>query len=278
MRIHFTFWFVIITSVWTGHFIEILTLFVLVIAHEMAHVTAAWSFGWRVGEIELFPFGGVARTDEWGTVPIREELVVALAGPFQHVYFVGMSCLFFYLDIWSETWTNYFIHTNLYMILFNLLPIYPLDGGRVFHALCSYVVPYRLAILLTIILGLGLSCLMLLFTFTLPGLAMFQPLFWIALFLIVSNFIAFRQRHYQFLRFLIKRTSTNLPRRSLHKLRLCSEETLSNTVAKWYKERYHLIEVVDSRGRPLGLIPEEVILSSYFDRTHRSCKLERFVS
>lgn len=91
VRIHPLFWLIVCSAVWTGYFIEIITLFVLVLIHELGHAAAAGAFGWRVDSIELLPFGGVVKTDEWGTVPSREEMTVALAGPFQHILMILIS-------------------------------------------------------------------------------------------------------------------------------------------------------------------------------------------
>lgn len=118
-RIHGLFWFVIFSSVVTGHFIEVTTLFVLVFIHELGHITVARSFGWRMTEIELLPFGGVARTDEWGTVPAREEIAVALAGPFHNVMMVLFGYLFCAWGWWSQAWMEYFIQGNALMAGFN---------------------------------------------------------------------------------------------------------------------------------------------------------------
>ena len=72
----------------TGYFLEAITLFGIVLIHELGHLTAAKGFGWRVQEVQLLPFGGVLIVDELGTTSTREELIVALAGPLQHVWMI----------------------------------------------------------------------------------------------------------------------------------------------------------------------------------------------
>lgn len=59
----------LLISVLTGYFIETVTLFGIVFIHEMGHVVAAKSFGWRVKEVQLLPFGGVAVVEEPGAYP-----------------------------------------------------------------------------------------------------------------------------------------------------------------------------------------------------------------
>jgi stage IV sporulation protein FB len=267
VRVHPLFWLMIAMSVWTGQFVEILTWFVLVVIHELGHVTAAWSFGWRLRSITLLPFGGVAQTDEWGTVPAREELAVALAGPFHHVIMVIVSFAFAGLGFWSEDWTAYFIHGNLMIACFNLLPVYPLDGGRIMQALLSFILPYRLAISAALWAGLVFSLGLLLFSpLVLSGGAMIQ-LAAVAAFMAWSNLMALKERHVQYLRFLLHRLDRGAPESApVRELRLRGRVSLKKAVHSLCKERYHVVKVEDSDGRLLGEIPEEKLLEAFFRR------------
>jgi stage IV sporulation protein FB len=267
------------SAVWTGHFIEIITLFVLIIIHEMGHVTAAWSYGWRLHSMELLPFGGVAKMDEWGTVPAREEIVVALAGPFQHIFMVLMSTCFYMGGLWDKEWTEYFIEGNLILACFNLLPIYPLDGGRVLQAVLSYLMPYRQCIASTLWVSLCLSCLLSVASFRIPGNKVHAPLLAISLFLVFSNLMALRQRNYQYLRFLIQRLNHGVPYDLLiKKLTVNEAEPLWLVIKRWYKEKYHVLEVIDQQGRVLGFLPEEKVLEKYFNHSNPRCRMKELIS
>lgn len=254
-------------SVWTGHFIEIMTLFILVIIHELGHVTAAWSYGWRIHSIELLPFGGVANMDEWGTAPAKEEIVVALAGPFHHIWMILLSYGFYACGWWSQEWMEYFIQGNLIIAGFNLLPIYPLDGGRVLQALASYWIPYRTCILYSLWWSLGLSVGLLILSLSWPGVWVYFPLLIVASFLCVSNILSFKKLNYQYVRFLLNRldrgVSDSLP---LHRSAVSADAWLSIIIKRWYRERYHIVEVRDRQGEVLGHLTEEILLESYFKR------------
>lgn len=267
VKIHPFFWTVIFLSVWTGHFIEVMTLFGLVIIHEMGHVTAAWSYGWTVRTIELLPFGGVAVMDEWGNTSAKEEIVVALAGPFHHIWMILLSYLFFQLEWWSQEWTEYFIMGNTVIAVFNLLPIYPLDGGRILQALISYWLPYRKCIHYTCCFSLVLSCGVILIAFMIPGIMVYPSLLLIGIFLLISNIVLFKKQQYQFLRFLLHRLNDGIPENvPLYKISVSSHDQLPRVIDKWYRERYHVLEVTDQRGKILGWLTEEKVLRSYFNR------------
>lgn len=264
IRIHFLFWVVVLWAVLTGRFIEIVTLFVLVIIHELGHLTAAWSFGWRITVLELLPFGGVARTNEWGTVPAREEIVVALAGPFHNVMMVLAGFLFYLGGLWTEEWTAFFVKGNAMLAGFNLLPIYPLDGGRILQALLSYILPYRRCLDWSFKGSLAVS-LGLLFLGLIGSEAVHLNLVIVALFLCHANWTALKQRELQYMRFLIQRRVS--PHAGGRELRLCvsSDDLLLTVLKRWNKEVYHVLEVFDLQGRRLGCIPEDVVLKRFFE-------------
>ncbi|MCS1351431.1 M50 family metallopeptidase [Mechercharimyces sp. CAU 1602] len=263
IRIHFLFWVVILSAVVTGRFLEIITLFVLVIIHEMGHITAAWSFGWRVESLELLPFGGVAKTDEWGTVSTQEELIVALAGPFHNVMMILVGFIFYYASWWSAEWTSYFIYCNALIAGFNLLPIYPLDGGRVFQGVLSYYLPYRKSIVYSILIGFALSVALLGVSVMIGGIHL--NLLVIALFLGLSNWMAYRQKDFQFIRHLMHRYNCRRSKRTpLVWVDVKQDEKLLSVVKRWKKEGYHCMRITDGDDPGKVTIPEEVLLTHYF--------------
>jgi len=137
-RIHPLFSIVLLLSVLTGYFIEIVTLFGIVLIHELGHVAAAKGFGWRVTEVQLLPFGGVAVVEEMGSVSVWQDIAVALAGPLQNFWMMPVGWVLTAIGVLPVEWGHYFIQANLLIALFNLLPVLPLDGGKVMRALSPY--------------------------------------------------------------------------------------------------------------------------------------------
>src|SRR5699024_3982048 len=74
----------------TGTFVELLIIFCIVLFHELGHYSMALLFKWRIQGIVLWIFGGVMETDEYGSRPLYEALLVTIAGPFQEIvlYFI----------------------------------------------------------------------------------------------------------------------------------------------------------------------------------------------
>ncbi len=252
-------------SVWTGYFWEILTLFLVVLLHELGHVTAAWSFGWKIRSIELLPFGGVAQMDEWGTAPAREEIVVALAGPFYHIYMILFSLWFYQMGWWDYTWTEYFVLSNITIALFNMLPIYPLDGGRVVQALLSKLVPYQRCIAVSLYTSLFLSIVVLVFAFTVLNGISIIPLVIIGLFLVFSNWQAISQQQYPLWRMLFQRYQKGAPDTLPHQaIQLMRTDSWAKILPQWRKERYHIVQVFHENGKLMAIYPEEKVLERLF--------------
>jgi stage IV sporulation protein FB len=269
-RFHPLFTVMMIISAMTGYLLEMLTLFGIVFIHEMGHVVAAKSFGWSVREVQLLPFGGVAVVDELSTVPTYEELVVALAGPMQHAWMIVFAIIMKAVNPTSSEWWDYFIEINLMIGLFNLLPVLPLDGGRVLQCLFGYILPFHRSIWVTAWLSLVLSALVIafsvyqLFTSRLP-----LNLLIMGLFLFISNLYAYRQQPFHFFRFLMsrgERVSRLLMRGTLAQpIVVRRQQKITDILKLFMREKYHLIYIVNEKGRIQAIIPEQQLISGYLE-------------
>lgn len=123
----------------------ILLMFVVVVLHELGHSLAARRYGIRTNRILLLPIGGMAEFDSLPRQP-RRELVIALAGPAVNYALIVLLLIFFgwpasFAEVavphqWSEV-PSALLGMNLVMGVFNLLPAFPMDGGRVLRALLA---------------------------------------------------------------------------------------------------------------------------------------------
>lgn len=125
----------------------ILIVFAFVTLHELSHSLVAKRYGIIVRSIMLFPIGGVASLTGSTQKP-KEEIYIAIAGP---IFNVLLTVIFFFpllyllgpkvllhpsLDTWPQT-IAYIFWINPLLAMFNLLPAFPMDGGRIFRALLA---------------------------------------------------------------------------------------------------------------------------------------------
>lgn len=137
-----------IQILWSVLFIS--SVFVTVFMHELGHALAAKNYHIDTKDITLLPIGGLARLDKIPEKPL-EELVVAIAGPLVNITLAIITGLFITIPSDSNElmaklsngvnannfFLNFFI-VNFWLALFNLIPAFPMDGGRILRALLSF--------------------------------------------------------------------------------------------------------------------------------------------
>ncbi|MDR3541784.1 MAG: M50 family metallopeptidase [Desulfosporosinus sp.] len=137
IRIHPTFLAVLVVYGVLGLAAQALLVFGLVLGHELAHLLTAKAYGFKIVGLELFPFGGAAYCDDLFEGRKLEESVMAFAGPaFNVVLLFGAQALR-WNGMWSGELANDFVRYNFWLAAFNLIPVLPLDGGRVLRAICA---------------------------------------------------------------------------------------------------------------------------------------------
>lgn len=138
IKINISFILFLFISIYMGFWKNALVIFCSVLFHELGHSCAAKFFHIKVLEIQLYPFGGIAVTENIAKYGGRTELLVALAGPF--VSMIAAAAFYFFGE--SFFLGSIIIKYNTALFLFNLIPALPLDGGVVVRNLllsrCSY--------------------------------------------------------------------------------------------------------------------------------------------
>jgi stage IV sporulation protein FB len=168
----------------------ILALFACVIAHEFGHALAARRYGIRTPDITLLPIGGLARLERMPEKP-GQEIVVALAGPAVNVVIAVVLIAILNarfdmealqrLDNPGLDFMARLASVNVFLVLFNLIPAFPMDGGRVLRALLALRFSRRQATNIAARIGQALA-----FVFGFLGLMGSPILVFIAIFVFLA--------------------------------------------------------------------------------------------
>lgn len=190
--------------------LEVLSLFLIVLTHEFGHQLACRQVGGATSDIVLWPLGGVA----YVMPPQRAgaQLWSIAAGPLVNVILIPLTALLVSVSSqlnWNETYPdlNQFVHNifiiNLVLLAFNLLPVYPLDGGQILRSLLWFVLGRANSLMAASVVGFaGVAGLI--------GMALWAQSFWLGLmaaFIAMNCWAGFKQA-----RALVARA--RLPRRS----------------------------------------------------------------
>lgn len=145
-----------------GILLKALAVFISVLWHECAHAFAAVWLGYRVREVELLPFGGVARIENLNKAGARDEFIMAAAGPVSSLILAAaIWCAVRNFHYYSEFYL-FILDINIMLAVFNLLPALPLDGGRMIRAILSKYFDFNKATVLMLRTAKLLSIILLL--------------------------------------------------------------------------------------------------------------------
>ena len=128
-----------------GYFRFITYFMLIIIVHEFGHIFVSQLFRWNINKIIILPFGGLTKFNEIINRSLKEEFLIAVAGiTFQMIFFVMTNDLIEY---------RYYSIINYFILVFNLIPIYPLDGAKILNVLLNKVTSFKNSIIFTVLIS-----------------------------------------------------------------------------------------------------------------------------
>src|SRR3984885_362230 len=239
----------------------IVLLFACVVLHEFGHIAAARRYGIKTPEVTLLPIGGVANLQRLPSDP-AQELVVALAGPAVNLV-IGLVLIaalgaahpsgLQQIDDPKLSLLGRLAVANIFLVVFNLIPAFPMDGGRVLHALLAMRVGGPRATEIAARIGQALA-------FGLGFLGLFgNPLLlFIAIFVYIA---AAGEAQMSAAHEALKGVSVGDAMETRF-MPVSIDANLAQAVDALLAPAQHEFPVVDSFGKPVGLLTRDDILSA----------------
>ncbi len=220
-----------------GKFRFMLYFMLLIFIHEMGHILTSLLFKWKIDKVIILPFGGLTKYDIMINTPLIEDFLVAISGvSIQIIFFITIKNIINY---------KYFSFINYFIIIFNLIPIYPLDGSKILNVLLNKITSFKNSNLLTVIIS---YIFIIVLSIVLININKIIILVLIFLFREVDKL--YKERNLIFNKFLLERY--------IKELKFKKEITINN-VDKMKKDYRHLFYINNN------YITEKYFLEKYFD-------------
>ncbi len=237
-------------SILCGLFEFFCILFIFIIVHEFCHYVVGSLFKWKLEYISLYLYGGSTVFKDILNKPLKEEFFVLIAGPIGQILFYMLIMQF---DFGASTLS--LVNTIHYSLLFfNMLPIYPLDGGRIVNIILSFFFSYKMSFNITIVISWSLLISFLLLSFTF-GISI-NLLFLLTL-LGIKLGVEWKKRNYYFNKFLLERY---LYRLNFNKCRIVK------TIEQMYRDSRHIFKINDKIYSERAILEKKFIKNVDFKK------------
>lgn len=229
LEFHYTYIIMAISFLLCGYFHNLLVFTSIILVHEFGHYIIAKKNQLKVEKIIIYPYGGLLKMNNLININIDKELFVAIAGiSFQIVYYFLIVYLY-NIGIIREYIYNLFSTYNRSILIFNILPIYPLDGSKIVNLLLYKFLPYNLSNKINIYISLLTLIILIAINYY-----KFNYTSVLILSIIIDNIIKYyKQLKHLFNKFLLERY--------IYKITYTKHKKITK-INNMYKEKYHILK------------------------------------
>lgn len=135
IKFHPLFVVFVILLLFSNNILNVVSYILCVFLHELGHFIVAQNFGYKLNKISFMPFGASISGKENVFYSLKHEILVSVAGPMVNLILIIICLALFWLFPSLYFYLEPFYYANVMTLMFNFLPVYPLDGGRVLYAL-----------------------------------------------------------------------------------------------------------------------------------------------
>lgn len=266
--VHILFFPIIVLLYFLGYSKVMLILLIIILIHELSHGFIAMLFGIKIKEIEILPFGGVVKLDKSLNFTNREEIFISAAGPISNMVLSATVFFFQKYSRWENSDIDFVILSSLVIGIFNIIPVLPLDGGRIFRGFLSYLLGYKNATKIIAIFSKLFAFFLIGINILILSLGSYNITFiLVGVFIYSKSHKEEKMSSYVTMRdFATKKESLNKQgsMESQH-MTVLPQTTLGEISKQFTSKKFHIIYVLDEHYALKGILTEDEILSGILE-------------
>ena len=249
IEFHYTYLLMALSFILTGYFSNIIVFTSIIIVHELGHYIVAKLCDLKPKKIIIYPYGGITKIDIPLNTKINKELYIAISGViFQSIYYLFIVFLY-EINFIRDYIFNEFTAYHYSIVIFNLLPIHPLDGAKILNLLLLKVFPYKLTLKLNVYISIVILIIVMILNYY-----AFNYTTILIISIIVDNIIKYyREINYLFNKFLLERYLYMYKYNEIKKI---------TKIDNMYKEKRHVIKEKNK------YFTEKQLLKQRFDKKY----------
>ena len=243
-KLHPLFIIYLIFLVIIGQFTSILIYFLVVFLHELTHSVVAKKLGYKLDKLLIMPYG-VCLNYKTNYFTPQDEILIAISAPLVNLLLSVVCFALWWIYPITFLYTQRFCYANLILFTFNILPCFPLDGGRVLAGILTKKFERKLAIKITVLFNI-LFCIILILTFIFGIFfnVLNINLLIISLFLFVGILEPNNSSSYNYLSAKCINSSDFLKSKQIKFTLINSSEKIYKIIAKMSKYKFNVFYVI----------------------------------
>ena len=199
IKVHYITYLIVLITLLCGYFNYFFIISLILIIHDLGHIIILKKFKIKIYDINIFPFGSIINTKINYNLNSNILLLISIAGIIMQLFLYLILYFLFSLNFISTLSYNIFLTYNKLIIIFNIIPIIPLDGSKILLSVLERILSYKKALIISSILSLISIIIFIYFNEKTINLII------ICIFLLSKTYEEILNHNYIFNRFLLER-------------------------------------------------------------------------
>lgn len=221
-------------SLFSGYIKEMFLIFIILVFHELGHFFLMKINSIDVKSITLYPYGGMIKSNMLINTNSFKVFIISLGGIISQLILMGIMFLLYKINFVSNVYYDIFFKYNISIIVFNLLPIYPLDGFKILNSILELFLSFRISLNISFLVNIFSLIVFFVYLYVYK-----VSNYLIIIFLLVNLFNYIREIKYILNKFYVERIIYNIKYKGLVSV---------NSIDDLYKNKFNYIGGIDEKN------------------------------